>query len=53
MEGFQVEEGARERKSVANLDGPLAVHGRRIEAGVKWGGEDSMAFREDTTTGFN
>ena len=49
-EGFQVG-GAVRGSSVANLDGPLAVDGRRVKAGVERGGEGSIAFREDATTG--
>ena len=45
--------GQGEEQCVANLDGPLAVHGRRIEAGVQRGGEDSLFTREDSTTGFD
>lgn len=43
----------RRERSVANLDGPLAVCGRRIEAGVKWGGEGSFTVREHSATFFN
>lgn len=47
---FQVEEGGSESGSVANLDDPLAVHSRGIEAGVKWGAEGSVALRESAST---
>lgn len=45
--------GGSEMSSVTNLDGPRAVHRRRIEAGVKWGADDSFVSSDSATTGFH
>lgn len=37
----------------ANLDGPLAVHGRRIKAGVKRRGDDAFVFSQYAATVFS
>lgn len=42
-----------EGESAANLDGPLAIHSRGIETGVKWRGKDSFVVRQYTSASFN
>lgn len=45
--GFKSKKGGR--RSVANLDFPLAVYSGRVEDGVKWRREVSTASLENTT----